>query len=70
MYHNLMYHNKDSFYKYYYHSKKIDSLSLKSKYSFLLEFSENLNKSEKIKTEKEKNRKDNSKCVNYGSRIL
>ena len=70
MYHNLMYHNKDSFYKYCYDSKKIDSLSLKSKYSFLLEFSENLNKSEKIKTEKEKNRKDNSKCVNYGSRIL
>ena len=35
---NLIYNNKHIFYKSYSHSKNFDNLSLKSKYSFLVEF--------------------------------
>ena len=54
---NLIYNSKHSFYKYYCDSKKFDSLSLKSKYSFLLEFSKDLNKFKESKTKKQKTEK-------------
>ena len=49
--------NKYSFYKYYQASKKFDNLSFKSKYSFLAEFFNDLNKFNKLKT-KRKNTKE------------
>ena len=51
---NLIYNTDHSFYKYYCDSKKINNLSFKSKYSFLAKFFKDLNKFNKLKTQKEK----------------
>ena len=56
-----IYNNKYSFYKYYRDSKNIDNLSFKSKYSFLAEVFYDLNKFNKLETQKEKTRKN--KCA-------
>ena len=51
---------KYSFYKYYRYSKKLDNLSLKSKYSFLCHFLNDFNKFNKIITKrKSTNEKSN-----------
>ena len=46
---NLIYNRKQSFYKYYHDSKSFNNLSLRSKYSLLLEFFNDLNKFKKLK---------------------
>ena len=51
---NLIYNADHSFYKYYCDSKKINNFSFKSKYSFLDKFCKDLNKFNKLKTQKEK----------------
>ena len=45
-----MYYSKYSFYKCYRDSKKLNNLSLKSKFPFLVEFFNDLNKFKKLKT--------------------
>ena len=67
---NLIRSSKHSFYKYYHDSKKIDKLSLKSKYSFLLEFSKHLNKFKKVKIQKRRTEKKKNRCVYHGFRII
>ena len=47
-----------SFYKNYRDSKNFDNLSLKSKYFFLLKYFNDLNKFNKLKTQKEKTEKE------------
>ena len=49
---NIINNSKYSFYKYYHDSKIVDRISIKSKYLFLLEFSKDLNKFKKVKTNK------------------
>ena len=56
---DLIYHSNYRFFKYYRDIKKFDNLSLKSKYSFLEEFSNDLNKFNKLKTLKERTEKTN-----------
>ena len=60
---NLIYNSKYSFYKYYWDSKKSDSLSFKSKYSFLFEFFNDLNKFNNLIEKKEKKTKKKQKCM-------
>ena len=48
-----MYNSKYSFYKYYRDIKKTDNISLECKHSFLNEFLNDLNKSDKLKSQKE-----------------
>ena len=55
---DLIYNSNNRFYKYYRNSKKFVNLSLKSKDSFLVDFFNDLDKSNKLKTQKE-----TSKCV-------
>ena len=47
---DLIYNSKYSFYKYYRDSKKFDNLSFISKYSFLADFCNDLNKFNNLKT--------------------
>ena len=54
---DLLYSNIYSFDKYYGNSKKLDDLSLESKYSFLAEFFKTLNTFNKLKTQNEKTKK-------------
>ena len=55
--------SKYSFHKYYHDSKKFNNFSFKSKYSSLFNFFRDLNKFNKLKTQKEKNRKEKKKCA-------
>ena len=54
---NLIYNSKLSFYKYYRHSKKFHSVSLKSNYPFLPQCYKDLNKFKELKTIKQKTEK-------------
>ena len=60
---NLIYDANHSFYKFYRDSKKFNNISFKSKYSFLTKFFKDLNKFNKLKTQKEKTKKDKDKYV-------
>ena len=51
---DLIYNSNYSFYKYFCDVKKFDSLFPESKYSFLTKFFNDLNKFNKLKTQKEK----------------
>ena len=51
---DLIYNSSYSFFKCYCDCKKFDNLSFKSKSSFLAEFFNDLNKCNKLKTQKEK----------------
>ena len=59
---SLIYDANHSFYKYYCDSQKFNNLSFKSKYSFVAEFFIDLNKFNKLKTQKEKKIEKNN-CV-------
>ena len=48
-----MYNSKYSFHKYYRDIKKTDNISLECKHSFLNEFLNDLNKFDKLKSQKE-----------------
>ena len=50
---NLITHANHSYFKYYRGNKKIDILSFKSKYSFLISFFNDLDKFHKLKHQKE-----------------
>ena len=63
---NQIYKSKHSFYEYYLDSKKFNNLS---KYSFLVEFFNDLNKFKKLETIREKTEK-NKKCVYYIFKII
>lgn len=52
-----MYNSKYSFHKYYRDNKKLDKLSFKSKYSFLDNFFNDLDKLSEIKSQKKKTEK-------------
>ena len=54
---DLTYNSNYSFYKYYCDIKKLDSLCLKSKHSFLAECLNDLNKFNKLKPQKEETKK-------------
>ena len=54
---DLIHNSNYRFYKYYHDSNKFDELSFKSKYSFLAELFNDLNKFNKLKTQKEKKKK-------------
>ena len=58
---NLIYNSKPSFYKYYRDSKKFVTLSLKSKYLFLLEYSNNLTKFKVLKAKKQSKKKEKNR---------
>ena len=60
--------SKYSFYKYYQDSKKFDNLSFKSKYSFLAEFFNDLNKFNKLKTRR-KNTKEKTNVYDTASEL-
>lgn len=60
---NLIYNRKYSFYKFYGFSKKFDGLTFKSKYSFLHEFLNYLNKFIKLKTMIEITKKKQKMCM-------
>ena len=64
---NLIYNSKYSFYKYYRDNEKSDNLSFKSKYSFLYEFLNDLNKFNKLKTIKEITKKNKTNMHNTAS---
>ena len=59
---DLIYNTNHSFYRYLI-IKKFDNLSVESKYSSLTEFSNDLNKFNKLKIQKEKIEKKKNKCV-------
>ena len=59
---DLIYNTNHSFYRYLI-IKKFDNLSVESKYSSLAEFSNDLNKFNKLKIQKEKIEKKTNKCV-------
>ena len=67
---DLIYNSKYIFYKYYRYVKKFDNLSFKSKYSFLFEFFNDLNKFNNLKTQKENAKKEKNKLVSYRLRII
>ena len=54
---NLIYNSKHGFHKFHRGSKKLNTLSLKWKYSFLVESFSNLNKFKNLKTIKQKTEK-------------
>ena len=54
---NLIYNTKYSFYKYHPDGKKFDKLSFKSKYSFPIDFFNDLNEFNNLNTQKEKTQK-------------
>ena len=56
---NLIYNADHSYYKYYRDSKKIDNLSFKWKYSFQVEFFEDLNKLNNSNPQKESTKVEN-----------
>ena len=60
---DLIYNSHYSFYKYYSDCKKNDNLSLKSRYSFLAEFFNALNKFNQLKTQRENTKKKKNKFV-------
>ena len=60
---DLIYDANHSFYKYFGDNKKFDSLSFKSEYSFLVDFFNDLDKLNELKTQKEKTEKQINKCV-------
>ena len=60
---DLIYNSKYSFYNYYRNSKIFNNLSLKSKYSFLVELFNDLNKFNKIKHEKKKKKRKKQMCM-------
>ena len=62
---DLTYNGKYSFYNYYCNSKKINNLSLKSKYLILVEYFNDLNKFNKLKTQKEKRQVYMMQLQNY-----
>ena len=55
---NSIFTSKYSFYKYYHDSKKFDNLYFKSKYLFLHNFFNDLNKFKKLKTTKQEIEKE------------
>ena len=65
----LIYNNKYSFYKYYRDSKKIENLSLESKYSFLAKYYNDLDKFSKLKLQKQKTRKKKTNIYDTSSEL-
>ena len=65
----LIYNNKYSFYKYYRDSKKIENLSLESKYSFLAKHYNDLDKFSKLKLQKQKTRKKKTNIYDTSSEL-
>ena len=55
---NLIYDANCSFYKYFHENKKFDNLSLKSKYSFLDKFFDDLNQFNKLNPQKESTKEE------------
>ena len=66
---DLIYNSNYSFYKNYRDSKKFDSLSFKSKYSFLPEFFNDLNKFNMPKTQKEKTKMKKTNVYDKASEL-
>ena len=62
---DLTYNSKYNFYNYYCNSKKINNLSLKSKYLILVEYFNDLNEFNKLKTQKEKRQVYMMQLQNY-----
>ena len=60
---NLIYNSKPSFYNYYRNSNKFNYLPFKSKCSFLVNFFNDLNKFNNLKSRKENPRKKKNKCL-------
>ena len=60
---DLIYDSNYSFYKYYHDLKKFDSLSLESKYSFLVNLFSDLDKFNKLKPQKEETKEKKNKCA-------
>ena len=66
---DLIYNSNYSFYKYCRDSKKFDSLSFNSKYSFLPEFFNDLNKFNMPKTQKEETKNKNANVYDTASEL-
>ena len=67
---NLIHNSEYSFYKSYHDSRNFDNLSFKSNYSLPHSFLKDLDKFEKLKTLKKRNRKAKSKCAWYSFRTI
>ena len=66
---DLIFNSNYSFYKHFCDTKKFDNLSLKSKHSFPSNFFDDLDKFNKLKTQKEKTKKKKTNVYNTASEI-